>query len=289
MTEQRRARIENIDWSAVNRLSFISGRDVSSDSNEMTVLRRGDLSFVIKVPQDVTGLTGYELAEKLSGLVAQTVLVSNLEIVIDWKKKTLDRCVIQEKVSPLWDDIAALAKKGDVQTIVGLIEEKAALDREIFARGVFVPDPKFPNYGKGEDKKVVLLDLGSAVEDPTQGDDGQFIRRLLLRGMGHYGNLAYLSLIPNAPPGLRPQLAQAYRRTTGLDFNPNFSTQTFTNLGNYLHLQVSRFGDLFLLIAQQELERFFPTPIRQHQLVTRVLAGEHLQWAVSADGTIVVY
>lgn len=248
--------------------TFANGHVITG--NEAIVYQRPDLLYVVKEFIDERAIDGYQVAmEFLTGLLAQTAFIENRKITVDRTIRTIAKGVVQERVAPLENRLVALVKERSRERLIDLINQKAALDKKIMQRGVYIQDPELKNYGEKKSGEVVLIDPGRAVTDPSQ--DELHLTRVVNRGWTHYS--IYMRLQDWGEHQLADtlryshELSDIYREATGLTFDPKINAST------HLHLQIV--GDMQDLanfigmtlgnLAQEELKKFFPKSIPNHQ------------------------
>lgn len=192
------------------------------------------------------------------------------------------------KIAPLNFIVDGKSRKDEISSLVVLMEDKVGLDEEIFARGFFVPDPKFLNYGLDYKGKVKLLDLGGVVANPFC--DEEYLKRLLIRGSGHYFNYLGLqvmfskeSLIPTSQGR---KLATKYHELVNLALDDKVDARTFFRFGPYLHNLVPRFGSSFVKIALEEISKLPEVKIPDNTVINAALAATPQKWIIYQNGNI---
>lgn len=276
--------------SDLNRASFIAKRgDVIGGNHEAVIYRRKDLDIVVKELIDPNAMNGYRLAVGFldQDLMARTSFVENLQINVDHKFHVIKLAVIQERVIPLEEEFIRLVKQKSIDTLVDLIKKKVILDREILKKGVFIQDPELKNCGVREDGKVVLIDPGKGVADPSC--DEYHLTRMFNRGWTHYS--IFMRLQNWGERELRfalpypHMLSDLYKQETDLNFDPQINASTHLLLGFTSLEDIAAFtGKPYGYLAQEELDEFFPKKIPPHPGIETFGSGHLDEWIVDKDG-----
>lgn len=248
---------EYTGWGArVQRGSFLTNRgDVVTTGTEAIIYRRSQLDVVLKEIREDKTSKGYEIAaELIPDLVAPFEFVEGLSIQVDFGPHIIQRGIAQAKVSPLDMEFLECLNEKDVPRLAGIVQDFATVNREIFKRGVFIPDPAYANYGRDKKGQVVLSDAGGIITGFE--DIAKFMVYANGRGKVHYSHyltlkkagLSFKKLFQDQP------LESLYANLTGLDFDPAlFSLEQFLA---YLTPNQHIFHNLFWEVGQQEFERF---------------------------------
>lgn len=278
-------------FSDLNRASFIARRgDVISGGHEAVIYKRKDLDFVVKELIDPNAINGYRLTVGLldQDLMARTSFVENLQINIDHKFHVIKLAIIQERVRPLEQEFIRLVEQRNIDMLIDLIKKKVILDREILKKGVFIQDPELKNCGVREDERVVLIDPGKAVTDPSC--DEFHLTRIFNRGWTHYSiymrlqdwgenRLAFVLDYPH-------QLSDLYKKETGLSFDPKINASTHLLLGFSSMQDLADFtGRTYVDLAQEELDKWFPIKVPHHPDAKNWSSGHLDEWITQKDGT----
>lgn len=286
--------LSEADQQMLGKVSFYTKRgDVSSETNEATLYRRGDIPFVIKTYDNPDEPVSTVLtAGTLEGLVPRTRLVEGLAVKVDNRRTVLETCIVQDQLKPL-DFMFTGEFKDNPERLEEIIRQKAESDRGIFRRGIYLNDPKFLNYGLDENGNVKLLDLGSATHDPFE-DDG-YLHRMLVRGGGHYFNHSVLQNFETLhtkrlmPPTVRGiELANFYAQTTGLTFDEAVNSNYYLANGQYMEKIAPVYGKYFVRVALEEIEKYTDFKIPDESPIHNVVNATPQNWILTPGGAVYV-
>ena len=258
--ELRTLSAEYAGWKErVNKGSFLVRRgDVVQTGTEAIIYKRPKLDIVIKEFRDGQDPQGYETAAiLLPDIVAPFEFIKDFPIKVDFSRHVIPSGMAQAKVLPLDIEFIKYLQERNVPKLAEIVGKFAAVDRTIFKRGVFIPDPGYANYGFDKLGNVVLADAGGIIT--AFSDIGKYMVYANGRGKVHYSH--YLAL-KAAGQSIRLQFGEQplevlYTNSTDLNFNPNLST--LEQLVALLTPDPHIFHQFFWEVGQQEFEQFSPT------------------------------
>lgn len=205
---------------------FRTERGDIGGGTEFTVFTSPGIDFVVKVPKNPKWMEGYRLVEeKAPELAIPFVIARKLKLNVDRIRRTVPESVVQLKVPDFARAIYDAGQENDPNHLNRLILSFTEADKNLFEKGVFIPDPKFDNFGEDREGKVKCLDFSAA--EPLAVNDLAYSFVMHGRASAHYSNYMVLKTFcdPEQKHAIKKP-SQVYAEASGIPAHLHPKAQT---------------------------------------------------------------